>query len=141
MHQNCEECLEIFCQKIYQFINILIDLVFGFFHLFAKDEDWHIRMASAVKFIAAAFFSTCDIFQSFCPCFCCCSKKKSELDKKIKELNKDIQKLKKENEILKEIQKCEAKEKEKFKIVQQKLSYIRKLKEENENIQIQIVSC
>ena len=139
MHQKCEECLKIFCQKIYKIINIIIDLVFGFFHLFAKEEEWHLRMANACKFIGTAFFNTLDTFQTFCPSFSC-SKKKSILEQKIEELNQDIQKLETEKTILEEIRNSGTREPEKYKTIQTKLSTIRKLKEENEQIQIEIVS-
>jgi len=102
MRRKCSKCLKKLCQEIFKLITILIDLAYGIYHFFLKEEEAKIRYANMVKFISTAFFKTLDTFKTFC-CSSCFSKKKSgtnldyedileELDYEIDRLNskKDI---------------------------------------------------
>ena len=76
MNSKCKRCFHIICQRLFKLINILIDLIFGIFHYFMKDEEYHLRYASVAKFTSAAILSTLDVFQVPCDCCCCCCSKK-----------------------------------------------------------------
>ena len=105
----CKRCLEILHEKLFRFLNILIDVIFGIFHYFMKREDWPIRYASVVKFISTGIFNALDAFQIRCRCSCCLKKSAQEDsidDEKMEaELDEKFTKLQTKKEILQRLEK------------------------------------
>ena len=136
MNQIFAKCLHILRQKIYKIINILIDLAFGIFHFFVKHENWYIRYANMVKFIATAFFNTLDIFQTLCRC-CRRSEKKPIDNGTINEvLDNQIENLQFERSVLIQIRDEPNKNTKEYQEIHSKAATIRKLKKEKNDINI-----
>lgn len=136
MNSKCKRCFHIICQRLFKLINILIDLIFGIFHYFMKDEEYHLRYASVAKFTSAAILSTLDVFQVPCDCCCCCSKKQSQENQSEDELLKDhidgeINILEIKNNVLGRIAKETDKSSAKFEEMVSRLKKIEELEKQN----------
>ena len=134
MSSNCKRCSEIISQKLFRLINILIDLIFGIFHYFMKQEDWYLRYASVVKFISTAIFNALDAFQI--RCLCCCgsnqSSKEEELDEEDveKQINKKLDALKLKKKLLIKLHNEVNKSNKKYLDIVSKVKEIKELKKE-----------
>ena len=143
MRRKCSKCLKKLCQEIFKLITILIDLAYGIYHFFLKEEEAKIRYANMVKFISTAFFKTLDTFKTFC-CSSCFSKKKSgrnlDYEDILEELDYEIDRLTSKKDILKKISKETNRENENYLLVCSKLVTINKIKTEIKGITKTIIS-
>ena len=81
MHPTLRRILRIMQEKIFQCLNILIDLGFSITFYNIQSEDERIKKASIFKFLATGLLNIADMFKdmcrnkSCCTCCPCCSKK------------------------------------------------------------------
>ena len=81
----CKRCYKILPQRIFKLINILIDLIYGIFHYFVKEEESYLRYVNVGKFTSAAVLNSLDLFQINCHCCCGLEIKTQEAQKKSNE--------------------------------------------------------
>ena len=66
-------------QKIFRFIIILLDFIFGWYHFFTKEEPLHLRITSFFKFIITGICNLLDLLGIACAC----NKKKNFTDNEL----------------------------------------------------------
>ena len=94
------EFVEMLRKKMFKFINIILDIIFGIYHFFSKDEPTHLRITSFIKFNVTALFNFFDAFEIRCKCP---KKRKFSKSEVIREAKKILEQKKFEALILKEL--------------------------------------
>ena len=139
----CPMLRRIIRKKIFQFLNVLVDIIFSIVFYMIEKMDKSVKLASIFKLLASVLLNIVDIFQNiFCDCLhcccCCCCKKKDELDYQTIEIELDdqIESLQLKKNIKKKISEEKDKQNENYIKALSKYKSIEKLEEEIIEIKI-----